>query len=103
MKMYELRNMTREELIMQKKLLIEEWFNLRMQSAIKTLDNPRRIRQIKKDIARINTILREHELGIRRIISEKPEEVSAETQKPKEPEPEKSAGETHEEPAEKDV
>jgi len=70
MKMEELRNMTKDELLHQRKLLIEEWFNLRMQAAIKPLDNPRRIRQIRKDIARINTILREDELGIRRIIGE---------------------------------
>ena len=70
MKMEELRNMTKDELLHQRKLLFEEWFNLRMQAAIKPLDNPKRIRQIRKDIARINTILREDELGIRRIIGE---------------------------------
>jgi len=74
MKMEELRNMTKDELLHQRKLLIEEWFNLRMQAAIKPLDNPKRIRQIRKDIARINTILREHELGIRRIIGESDKE-----------------------------
>lgn len=67
MKPEELRIMTIDEIIHQKKMLVEEWFNLRMQSAIKPLDNPKRIRQIRKDIARINTILRENELGIRSI------------------------------------
>jgi len=43
---------------------------LRMQSAIKPLDNPKRIRQIRKDIARIKTILHEDELGIRKIVAE---------------------------------
>ncbi len=73
MKIEELRNMTKDELLRQRRLLFEEWFNLRMQSAIKPLDNPKRIRQIRKDIARINTILREHELGIRKLIGEKEE------------------------------
>ena len=67
MKTSELRTMTKDELLNQRKLLTEEWFNLRMQSAIKPLDNPRRIRIIRKDLARINTILNEDELGIRPI------------------------------------
>lgn len=43
----------------------EELFNLRFQSATGQLDNPGRIRQVKRDIARIYTVLRERELGIR--------------------------------------
>ena len=74
MKKYELRNMTKDELLIQKRHLLEEWFNLRMQAALKPLDNPRRIRLIKKDLARINTLLTEEKKGIRRIIGEsKPE------------------------------
>jgi len=70
MKTTDLRNMTKDELFHQRRLLIEEWFNLRMQKALKPLDNPRRIRRIRKDIARVNTIIREDELGIRSIIGE---------------------------------
>ncbi|MCD6418556.1 50S ribosomal protein L29 [bacterium] len=70
MKVSELRTMTKDELIHHRDQLVEEWFNLRMQSAIKPLDNPKRIRQIRKDIARINTILHEDELGIRKIVAE---------------------------------
>ena len=62
--------MTKDELIHHRDQLVEEWFNLRMQSAIKPLDNPKRIRQIRKDIARIKTILHEDELGIRKIVAE---------------------------------
>jgi len=70
MKKNELKNMLKDELLNRRRLLTEEWFNLRMQSAIKPLDNPKRIRQIRKEIARINTMLREDELGIRKLAGE---------------------------------
>ena len=40
----------------------EELFNLRFQLAINQLDNPMRIAAVKKDIARVKTIIRENEL-----------------------------------------
>ena len=40
-----------------------ELFNLRFQLAINQLDNPMRIRAVKKDIARLQTILRQDELS----------------------------------------
>lgn len=43
----------------------EELFNLRFQAATGQLDNPGRVRQVRRDIARIYTVLRERELGIR--------------------------------------
>ena len=43
----------------------EELFNLRFQAATGQLENPGRIRSVKRDIARIYTVLRERELGIR--------------------------------------
>ena len=42
--------------------LKEELFNLRFQLAINQLDNPTRITAVKRDIARVNTVLRENEL-----------------------------------------
>jgi large subunit ribosomal protein L29 len=45
----------------------EELFNLRFQSATGQLDNHGRMRAVKRDIARINTVLRERELGIRAV------------------------------------
>ena len=58
----ELRAMTREEL--QRKLdeLYEELFNLRFQAATRQLSNTSRVRQVRRDIARAKTILREMEL-----------------------------------------
>ncbi|WP_346844890.1 50S ribosomal protein L29 [uncultured Rothia sp.] len=43
----------------------EELFNLRFQAATGQLENPGRIRSVKRDIARVYTVLRERELGIR--------------------------------------
>lgn len=43
----------------------EELFNLRFQSATGQVDNPSRIRAVRRDIARIYTVLRERELGLR--------------------------------------
>lgn len=41
----------------------QELFNLRFQAATQQLDNPRRIREVRKDIARILTIMQERERG----------------------------------------
>jgi len=45
----------------------EELFNVRFRSATKQLTNHREIPRIKKEIARIETLLRERELGIRQV------------------------------------
>ena len=62
MKASEIRELTSEELNGKLKDLKAELFNLRFQLAINQLDNPMRITAVKKDIARVNTILREREL-----------------------------------------
>lgn len=54
-----------ERLFEELKKTKEELFNLRFQSATGQLENHGRLRAVKKDIARIYTILRERELGIR--------------------------------------
>ena len=58
----EIRENTLPELNEQLGKLKEELFNLRFQHAINQLDNPMRIVAVKKDIARIKTIIRENEL-----------------------------------------
>ncbi|HHT48332.1 MAG TPA: 50S ribosomal protein L29 [Firmicutes bacterium] len=65
MKAEEIRAMTGEEL--QKKLadLKTELFNLRFQLATGQLDNPARVRSVRKDIARVKTIMHEREGRIR--------------------------------------
>ncbi|MFB4165924.1 50S ribosomal protein L29 [Alteribacillus sp. JSM 102045] len=64
MKANELRNLTTAEVEEQTKSLKEELFNLRFQLATGQLDNPARIRNVRKNIARAKTVLRERELGI---------------------------------------
>ena len=59
MKAKELREMTDVELNKQLKDLKAELFNLRFQLAINQLDNPVRIDAVKKDIARVMTIMAE--------------------------------------------
>lgn len=58
----DVREMTLPELNDQLGKLKEELFNLRFQLAINQLDNPMRIGAVKKDIARIKTVIREKEL-----------------------------------------
>ena len=62
MKVNEIRDLTVGEL--QKKLeeLKAELFNLRFQQATNQLDNPMRIAEVKKTVARIKTVIREEEL-----------------------------------------
>ena len=61
-KINEYRNLTADELNSKLVDLKQELFNLRFQHAINQLENPQRIPAVKKDIARIKTILREMEL-----------------------------------------
>lgn len=55
----------------------EELFNLRFQAATGQLDNHSRLRTVKREIARIYTILREHELGIAPLSGESAQEKEA--------------------------
>ena len=59
----ELREKTLPELNDQLAKLKEELFHLRFQLAINQLDNPTRIGAVKKDIARVKTVIREQELN----------------------------------------
>jgi len=62
MKASEIRDLSKEDLQKKIKDLKEELFNLRFQHAINQLDNPIRLKHVRKDIARSMTILREREL-----------------------------------------
>ena len=62
MKASEVRDLTTAELETKLKDLKAELFNLRFQLAINQLDNPMHISAVKKDIARVKTVLRENEL-----------------------------------------
>jgi large subunit ribosomal protein L29 len=60
----ELRELTDDELTLRVREAKEELFNLRFQMATGQLDNNRRLRTVRHDIARIYTIMRERELGL---------------------------------------
>lgn len=62
MKANEIREMSLVELNQKLGDLKSELFNLRFQLAVNQLDNPMRIKAVKKDIARIKTVIREMEL-----------------------------------------
>lgn len=62
MKANEIREMSLVELNNKLAELKSELFNLRFQLAVNQLENPMRIKAVKKDIARIKTIIRENEL-----------------------------------------
>jgi len=60
----ELRELGDEELLQRVREAKEELFNLRFQMATGQLENNRRLRVVRRDIARIYTIMRERELGL---------------------------------------
>jgi large subunit ribosomal protein L29 len=60
----ELRELTDEELTDRLRESKEELFNLRFQMATGQLNNNRRLRTVRQEIARIYTVLRERELGL---------------------------------------
>lgn len=74
----ELREQSFTDLVAKLKESKEELFNLRFQAATGQLDNNSRLRIVRKEIARIYTVMREHELGIMRLAGESAEETKEE-------------------------
>ena len=66
----EMRDLTEAELLTRLAEAKEELFNLRFQVATGQLDNNRRLHTVRRDIARIYTVMRERELGIVRETTE---------------------------------
>ena len=60
----ELRELTTEELVAGAREAKAELFNLRFQMATGQMDNNRRLRTVRRDIARIYTVMHERELGL---------------------------------------
>ena len=65
MKANEIRELSTEELNAKLGDLKKDLFNLRLQHAINQLDNPNKIAEVKRDIAKVKTIIRERELAAR--------------------------------------
>jgi large subunit ribosomal protein L29 len=62
MKMEKVRNMSQAELAAEELKLKKELFNLRFQHVTGQLENPLKMRDLKRDIARVKTVMREQEL-----------------------------------------
>lgn len=73
MKTSELRELSGEDLVVRLAEAREELFNLRFQNATGRLDNYKRLQTLRREVARIETIIRESELGIQRASSEESE------------------------------
>lgn len=71
MKATEYRERTMEELNLMLRDLQQDIFNLRFQHATGQLDNISRLRMARRDLARLKTVIREHEIGIRAVVSKK--------------------------------
>lgn len=65
MKKHEIKELTKADIELQLSDAVEELYNLRFQHAMRQLDNPLRLRQVRKNIARFKTILKEYESGRR--------------------------------------
>ncbi len=63
MKIKEIRDLNTEGLKDKEKTLRDELFNLQMQNGTGQLENPKRIGHVKKEIARIQTVIREQQKG----------------------------------------
>lgn len=64
MKVSEIREKSEQELQVELKELKSELFKLRFQLATNQLENPMRLKEVKKSIARVKTVIRERELNI---------------------------------------
>src|SRR6266545_1675038 len=71
----ELRTQPEDELVTKLKEAKEELFNLRFQAATGQLESHGRLRAVKREIARIYTVMRERELGIISLVEEAAPEV----------------------------
>ncbi|HTK68669.1 MAG TPA: 50S ribosomal protein L29 [Candidatus Eisenbacteria bacterium] len=67
MKAEKVRDLNEEEILAKINELTEEIFNLRFRNSMRQLQNPLSIREKRRDIARLRTILTEHRKGIRKL------------------------------------
>ena len=65
MKIAEVRNLTDSELVSKKKDARQEYFNLRLQQQTGALERPSRLNEIRKDVAKLETVLSERRLNLK--------------------------------------
>ena len=80
MKIVEVRNLTDSELVAKKKEARQESFNLRLQQQTGALEKPSRLNEIRKDVAKLETVLSELRLGLK-VKSRSPKKSATEKKK----------------------
>ena len=65
MKISDARNLTDSELVSKKKDARQEYFNLRLQQTTGALEKPSRLNEIRKDVAKLETVLSERRVGLK--------------------------------------
>ena len=75
MKIVEVRNLTDSELVSKKKDARQEYFNLRLQQTTGALEKPSRLKELRKDVAKLETVLSERRLGLK--VKSRPAKKSA--------------------------
>jgi large subunit ribosomal protein L29 len=80
MEVEKIRNLSDEELSLEGRKAAEQLFRLRFQMKLGQTEGAKKLRELKKDIARINTIERERELGIHTLVAPKHHHAHAEAE-----------------------
>ena len=80
MKITEVRNFTDPELVAKKKEARQEYFNLRLQQTTGALEKPSRLNELRKDVAKLETVLSERRLGLK-VKSRSPKKPAADKKK----------------------
>jgi large subunit ribosomal protein L29 len=65
MKIVDVRNFTDSELVAKKKDARQEYFNLRLQQQTGALEKPSRLNDLRKDVAKLETVISERRLGLK--------------------------------------
>ena len=65
MKITEVRNLTDSELVSKKTDARQEYFNLRLQQTTGSLEKPSRLNELRKEVAKLETVLSERRLGLK--------------------------------------
>jgi large subunit ribosomal protein L29 len=82
MKIVEVRNLTDSELVARKKDARQEYFNLRLQQQTGALEKPSRLNELRKDVAKLETVLTERR-QCRKVVSRVPKKTAPVAEKKK--------------------
>jgi large subunit ribosomal protein L29 len=70
MRMETLRDLTKDELLQKRDELKQELFNLKLRRGLSQIDNPLKLRTIRRDIAKVETVISEDRKNIRKIVDQ---------------------------------